>query len=162
MLDHLSHSFHTLPLLATVGFKQKAIRPLAIDDLIDVLYAALVGGRLTKQTIALAGAEELYLSDAARRVARVLNRKIVIFPSPIWFHYLLAQFCEWMMKVPLVAKAQVKILSEGVTEPAQACDPLPMDLMPSRKFTADQIRKGLPAPGPFGLADLRCCLSHAS
>jgi len=37
MLDHLSHSFHTLPLLATVGFKQKAIRPLAIDDLVDVM-----------------------------------------------------------------------------------------------------------------------------
>jgi NADH dehydrogenase len=42
MLDHLSHSFHTLPMLATVGFKPKAIRPLAIDDLVDVVYAALV------------------------------------------------------------------------------------------------------------------------
>jgi NADH dehydrogenase len=65
------------------------------------------------------------------------------------------------MKIPLVAKAQVRILSEGVTEPAQACDPLPIDLMPSRKFTEEQIRKGLPTPGPFGLADLRCCFSHA-
>ncbi len=162
MLDHLSHSFHTMPLLATVGFKQKAIRPLAIDDLIDVLYAALAGGRLQNQTVAMTGAEELYLSDAARRVAQVLNRKIVIFPAPIWFHYLLARFCEWTMKVPLVAKAQVRILSEGVTEPAPACDVLPTDLMPSRKFTADRIRQGLPAPGPFGLADLRCCLFHAS
>ena len=162
MLDHLSHSFHTMPLLATVGFKQKAIRPLAIDDLMDVLSAALIDGRLKNQTIAITGAEELYLSDAARRVARVLNRKIAIFPAPIWFHYLLARFCEWTMKVPLVAKAQVRILSEGVTESAQVCDPLPTDLMPSRKFTADRIRQGLPAPGPFGLADLRCCLSDAS
>lgn len=162
MLDHLSHSFHTLPLLATVGFKQKAIRPLAIDDLIDVLSAALTDGRLEKQTIAITGAEELYLSDAARRVAGVLGRRIVIFPAPIWFHYTLAQICELTMKVPLVAKAQVRILSEGVIEPAQACDPLPHDLKPSRKFTGDQIRKGLPTPGPFGLADLRCCLSHAS
>jgi NADH dehydrogenase len=162
MLDHLSHSFHTMPLLATVGFKQKAIRPLAIEDLVDVLYAALAGGRLQNQTIAMTGAEELYLSEAARRVARVLNRKIAIFPAPIWFHYLLAQFFEWTMKVPLVAKAQVRILTEGVTEPAQAYDPLPTDLVPSRKFTADRIRQGLPAPGPFGLADLRCYLSHAS
>ena len=161
MLDHLSHSFHTMPLLATVGFKQKAIRPLAIDDLVDVLYAALASGHLQNLTIAITGAEELYLSDAARRVAQVLHRKIVIFPAPIWFHYLLAEFCEWTMKVPLVAKAQVRILTEGVTEPAQACDSLPADLMPSRKFTADRIRQGLPAPGSFGLADLRCCLSHA-
>ena len=161
MLDHLSHSFHTLPLLATVGFKQKAIRPLAVDDLVDVMYAALVGDRLTKQTIPIMGAEELYLSDAARRVARAVDRKIAIFPMPVWFHYVLAQFCEWTMKVPLVAKAQVRILSEGVTESVRTCDPIPEDLLPKRKFTPDQIRTGLPEPGPFGLADLRCCLSHA-
>ena len=161
MLDHLSHSFHTLPLLATVGFKQKAIRPLAVDDLVDVMYAALVNGRLSKQTIAITGAEQLYLSDAARRVAKMLDRKVAIFPAPVWFHYLLAQLCEWTMNVPLVARAQVRILSEGVTEPAYPCDLLPEELLPTREFTPDQIRRGLPEPGPFGLADLRCCLSRS-
>jgi uncharacterized protein YbjT (DUF2867 family) len=161
MLDHLSHSFHTLPLLATVGFKQKAIRPLAIDDLVDVMRAALVDGRLTRHTIAITGAEQLYLSEAARRVAKVLHRRILIFPAPIWFHYCLAQAFEWTMKVPLVAKAQARILSEGVVEPANPCDPVPADLKPTRRFTEDQIRQGLPEPGAFGLADLRCCLSHA-
>jgi NADH dehydrogenase len=161
MLDHLSHSFHTLPLLATVGFQQKGIRPLAVDDLMDVLHVALVEGRLSKQTIALTGAEELYLSEAAQRVAQVLGRRIFIFPAPVWFHYVLAQFFERTMKIPLVAKAQVRILSEGVTEPAQPCDPLPDDLEPLRRFTEDRIRQGLPDPGPFGLSDLRCCFSHA-
>jgi len=157
MLDHLSHAFHTFPILATVGFRQKAIRPLAIDDLIHVLHAALVNGRLTRQTIAITGAEELYLSDAARRVAEVLGRRIWIFPAPLWFHYALAMVCEATMKVPLVARAQVRILSEGVVEPATACDPLPADLLPVRRFTAEQIRGGLPEPGPFGVRDLRCC-----
>jgi uncharacterized protein YbjT (DUF2867 family) len=156
MLDHLSHAFHTLPILATVGFKQKAIRPLAIDDLIEVLYAALVDGRLAKQTIAITGAEQIYLSDAARRVADVLGRRVLIVPAPLWFHYGLAVVCEWTMKVPLVAKAQVRILSEGVVEPATECDPLPSDLTPSRRFTPEQIRSGLPEPGPFGVRDLRC------
>ncbi|HEY6370258.1 MAG TPA: NAD(P)H-binding protein [Candidatus Sulfotelmatobacter sp.] len=156
MLDHLSHAFHTLPILATVGFKQKALRPLAVDDLVEVLYAALINGRLTRQTIAITGAEELYLSDAARRVANVLGRQILIVPAPLWFHYGLATVCEWTMKVPLVAKAQVRILSEGVVEPATECDPLPPDLTPSRRFTPEQIRSGLPEPGPFGVRDLRC------
>jgi uncharacterized protein YbjT (DUF2867 family) len=156
MLDHLSHSIYTLPILATVGFKEKAIRPLAIDDLVEVLEAALVSGRLTKQTIAITGAEQLYLSDAARRVAEVLGRPVLIVPGPIWFHRGLAMVCEWTMKVPLVAKAQVRILEEGVVEPATACDPLPGDLTPSRRFTPEQIRSGLPEPGPFGLRDLRC------
>lgn len=157
MLDHLSHAFYTLPILATVGFRQKAIRPLAVDDLTQVLHAALVNGRLSRQTIAITGAEELYLSDAARRVAQVLGRRVWIFPAPLWFHYALAVICELTMKVPLVARAQVRILSEGVVEPATECAPLPPDLLPVRRFTPEQIRGGLPEPGPFGLHDLRCC-----
>jgi uncharacterized protein YbjT (DUF2867 family) len=157
MLDHLSHAFYTLPILATVGFRQKAIRPLAVDDLIHVLHAALVNGRLKRQTIAITGAEELYLSDAARRVAQVLGRRIWMFPAPLWFHYALALVCEATMKVPLVARAQVRILAEGVVQPATVCDPLPTDLLPVRRFTPEQIREGLPEPGPFGVHDLRCC-----
>lgn len=157
MLDHLSHSLYTLPLFATVGLCQKPIRPLAIDDLVRVLCAAIVDGRLPSKTIAITGAEELYLSEAARRVARVLGRRLLIFPAPIWFHRLLAQVCEWTMNVPLVAKAQVRILSEGVVESATACDPIPADLRPVRSFTPEQIREGLPEPVPFGLRDLRCC-----
>lgn len=157
MLDHLSHAFHTLPLLATVGFREKAIRPLAIDDLLQVLQAALIEGRLPRKTVALAGAEELLLSEAAGRVAQVLGRRAWIFPAPILFHRVLAQMCEWTMKVPLIAKAQVQILIEGVVEPATACDPLPAELVPVRQFTPDQIRSGLPEPGAFGIRDLRCC-----
>jgi len=161
MLDHLSHSFLTFPVLATVGFRQKRIRPVAIDDLVEILRTALIDGRLSRQTVPVTGAEELYLSDAARRVAGILGRKILIFPAPIWFHYLLANLFEWTMKVPLVARAQVRILSEGVVEPAPGCDELPADLKPTRFFSEDQIRKGLPDRAPFGLHDLRCCVSHA-
>lgn len=157
MLDHLSHAFYTLPLLATVGMREKAIRPLAIDDLVTVLRVALVEGRLPNKTIAITGAEELLLSEAARRVAEVVGRRAWIFPAPVLFHRALAQVCEWTMKVPLVAKAQVQILVEGVVEAATPCDPLPKDLIPVRRFTPEQIRSGLPEPGPFGFRDLRCC-----
>lgn len=63
------------------------------------------------------------------------------------------------MKIPLLAIAQLRILSEGIVEALPACEVLPTDLLPTRRFTADQIRKGLPDPGPFGLRDLRCCHS---
>lgn len=160
MLDHLSHAFHTMPLLATVGFREKAIRPLAIEDLVHGMRATLVDGRLPNKTVAITGAEELLLSEAARRVANVVGRRAWIFPAPVLFHRVLAQVCEWTMRVPLVAKAQVQILVEGVVEPATLCDPLPDDLVPTRRFTADQIRSGLPEPGPFGLRDLRCCAAR--
>jgi nucleoside-diphosphate-sugar epimerase len=157
MLDHLSHALHTFPFFAMVGFKEKGIRPLAIDDLVDVLCASLTGHRLSRSTVAITGAEELYLSEAVRRVARVTGNSIRMFRAPVWFHLALARFWELTMKVPLVARAQVRILSEGVTEPAGPCDSLPADLLPTRTFTDDQIRDGLPEPGPFTVRDLRCC-----
>ena len=157
MLDHLSHALHTFPLFAMVGLKEKGIRPLAIEDLVDVLRAALVEGRLTRQTVAVTGAEELYLSEAVRRVARVTGQKVRMVRAPVWLHYGLAHFWELTMKVPLVARAQVRILSEGVVESVLPCDPLPPDLLPNRRFTDDQILKGLPVAGGFTRRDLRCC-----
>ena len=44
----------------------------------------------------------------------------------------------------------------GIVEAAGAIDPLPVDLLPKRHFTAEQIRGGLPPPGPFGVRDLKC------
>jgi NADH dehydrogenase len=157
MLDHLSHALYTFPFFAMVGFKEKSIRPLAVEDLIEVLQAALTDERLSQRTFALTGAEELFLSEAVRRVARVTSNRIRMFRAPVWLHRVLARFWELTMKVPLVARAQIRILSEGVVEPALPCDVLPIDLRPGRKFTDEQIRRGLPEPGPFTLRDLRCC-----
>src|SRR6266496_5795517 len=153
MLDHLSHALYTFPLFAIVGLKEKPIRPLAVEDLVHVLQAALVEKRLSRHTVALTGPEELHLSEAVRRVARLTGNNIKLVPAPVWLHYGMAHFWEWTMKVPLAARAQVQILSEGV-EPAMPCDLLPPDLAPTRRFTDEQICAGLPRPGPFGLRDL--------
>ncbi|HEV7768307.1 MAG TPA: NAD-dependent epimerase/dehydratase family protein [Thermoanaerobaculia bacterium] len=156
MLDHLSHALHTFPIFLTVGFREKPVRPLAIEDLVEMLRASLVDGRLSRQTIAITGAEEMTLSDAVRRVARVVDAHPLMLPAPVWLHAVLARVWEWTMKVPLAARAQVQILSEGVVDAVPFADALPDDLVPRRRFTDDLIRAGLPAPGRFGIADLRC------
>ncbi len=61
------------------------------------------------------------------------------------------------MTIPLVSLAQVRILSEGVSEVAPPCDPLPADLAPATPFSDSVLRAELPEPRPFGLADLRLC-----
>ncbi len=157
MLDHLSHLFHTWPLLATVGLAERAVRPLAVADATRILFAALVDGRLPRRTVAAVGPDELTLAESVRRVARVVGRPAWIFPMPVAFHTAFAWLLEATMTVPLVARAQVRILSEGVVSPALRCDPLPEDLVPDTPFTDEGIRVGLPAPGRFGLSDLRCC-----
>ncbi|HEU4836868.1 MAG TPA: NAD-dependent epimerase/dehydratase family protein [Pyrinomonadaceae bacterium] len=157
MLDHLSHALHTFPVFGLVGLKEKSIRPLAVEDLVHVMRATLVDRRMKQQTIALLGPEEIYLSEAVLRVAEVLGKRPLMFPLPVIFHELMARVFERLMKVPLTSLAQIRILSEGVVEPGSPVVPVPYDLIPTRRFTAEQIRNGLPQPGPFCVGDLRWC-----
>src|SRR5262245_46688941 len=157
MLDHLSHALHTFPVFGLVGLKEKSIRPLAVEDLVHVMRAALVDRRLKRQTIALLGPEEIYLSEAVRRVAAVVGKQPLMIPLPVVCHRLMARMFERTMKIPLTSVAQVRILSEGIVEPGSPVVPLPYDLVPTRRFTTDQIRSGLPEPGPFCVGDLRFC-----
>src|SRR5262252_2426747 len=90
MLDHLSHAIHTIPVFATVGMHEKPIRPLAIQDLVAILGACSVDGRLSCQTVGIVGAEELLLSEAVGRVAGVLGRRIFVLPCPVAVQFALA------------------------------------------------------------------------
>lgn len=64
---------------------------------------------------------------------------------------------EQVMEMPVVSRAQVRILAEGVVEPAPeaVCDSLPDDLGPTREFSSERIERGLTDSRPFGPADLR-------
>jgi len=155
MLDHLSHALHSFPVFGLVGMTEKNVRPMAVEDLTHVLLASLVESRLSHQTLAVTGPEEIPLSEAVRRVASVVGKSPLYVRLPIWMHNLMAIILEGMMRIPLVSKAQVRILSEGVVDPLPDCPPLPEDLKPRIAFTPGQIRSGLPEPGTFGLADCR-------
>ena len=157
MLDHLSHAFYTFPIFAFVGFTDKPIRPNAVEDVARIVKAALTEGALSRKTVAVVGPERLTLREAVRRVASVVGRRPLMFPMPVWFHCVLGWCVERLMTVPLVSVAQVRMLAEGLAEPCLPCDVLPAELAPRIKFSEEQIRKGLPPPGPFGARDLRCC-----
>jgi nucleoside-diphosphate-sugar epimerase len=157
MLEHLSRAFHTLPLFALVGFREKPVRPVAVEDVTRVLEAALGDVRLSRKTVVVLGPEEMSLAQAVRRVSGAVGRTPVFFRAPLFFHYALAWVLERIMTIPIVSLAQVRILSEGLTQPTGKLDPLPEDLAPTIRFSVDQIRKGLPERGGFAWSDLRCC-----
>jgi uncharacterized protein YbjT (DUF2867 family) len=156
MLDHLSHAFHTFPVFALVGLKDQLIRPTAVADVVRILLASLVEGKLSRQTVAVIGPEELTLTAAVQRVARVVGKRPFYVKMPVWFHYALGWCVERVMKVPLVSIAQVRILSEGLVEALPACTDLPVELRPQIHFTEEQIQRGLPEAKAFGLSDCRC------
>ena len=94
---------------------------------------------------------------AVRRVARVAGRRPIFVRLPIAAQLLLGHVAERLMTVPLIAVAQVHILTEGVSVAAPPADQPPADLAPRTPFSDASIRAGLPEPGGFGRADLRSC-----
>ncbi|HYM60203.1 MAG TPA: NAD(P)H-binding protein [Thermoanaerobaculia bacterium] len=161
MLDHITRAAMTQPLFLGVGLREMPIRPLAIEDLAEILAAALIDGRMSNETVFATGPEEMTLSQAVRRVAAILGRRVVTIPAPLWIHRALSRIFEWTMKVPLAASAQVRILSEGVVDPLPFAVAVPPDLAPRRMFTDEQIRRGMPPAERFGLRDLRCCWAES-
>ena len=154
MVDHVSRAVKTWPLFGTVGYRPKTVRPIPVDDMVDVLVAA-IEGRIAEPTVAVMGAEELPLPEAVKRIADAAGRRPIYVTLPVWSIRILAQVTEWLMIVPLVAKAQAQMLAEGVSEPAPYAPELPVDLRPSHPFDEEAIRAALPDAGPFGLDDLR-------
>lgn len=158
MLDHISHALYTFPIFLLVGFKAQPVRPMAVEDLTEVMLQSIVAGRLRRATVPITGPEEITLKECVSRIMRVIGKKSIMFPAPLWLHFAMAWFFERTMTVPLSAKAQVRILSESLAEPTLAADVLPADLQPSTRFTDEQIRKGLPEVGRFGVKD--CLRRH--
>lgn len=154
LVDHVSHSVQTIPLFATVGFREKSIRPIPVSEMVDVLVAS-IEGELPRSTVAVTGGEELMLSEVVRRVAKLVGRRVAVMPSPVWFIRIVAQVTEWTMKVPVIAKAQARMLAEGVSEPAPPTPNLPDELRPKLPFSVEQIEASLPPRGGFGVRDLR-------
>lgn len=154
MVDHVTRAVRTWPVFATVGYLDRTVRPVAVDDAVEVLLAALEG-RIPDPVVAVLGPEELTLGAAVRRVARVAGRRPAFVPVPVWTIRVLAQLTEWAMIVPLVAKAQAQMLAEGVSAPAPEAPELPAGIRPSRRFEEDRIRAALPSAGGFGFRDLR-------
>lgn len=154
LVDHLSRLVQTMPFFATVGLRDQPIRPVPVAELVDVVVAA-AGGRLSRQTVSVVGAETLTMGKAVRRVAAVLGRPVIVIPAPVRALRALGRLTELTMRVPLVAVAQVRMLAEGVSESSPPAEELPDDLRPRLPFDGEQILAALPAPGGFTVRDLR-------
>jgi len=160
LLEHLTRGFFTFPIFPLVGLRPRTMRPTLIHDLVRVMRAALVDPRLSRQTVAVVGPEELPIRDAVERVAAAVGRRPRVFRLPVFLHYAFAWVFERAMTIPLVSIAQVRILSEGVSEATPPFILLPLDLTPATPFSTASIRAELPPLGPFTLRDLRLFASR--
>src|SRR5688572_13906273 len=145
LLNNLGHLLRKLPVFALVGLRERTVRLIAVQDLVDVIRVALLEERLTGQTVAVIGPEEIPFRVAVSRIAKTMGKPfLLILPFPVTFHRLLAWVSGKMPK-PLIAASQVQMLADGISKPLPDSQMLPDDLAPKTLFTEEQIRKGLPA-----------------
>jgi nucleoside-diphosphate-sugar epimerase len=145
LLNNLSNLFRKMPVFAAVGLREKMVRLVAVEDLVQVIRASLDENRFARQTVAVLGPEEFPFSQAARRIAKAMGKSsLIVLPLPVFFHRILALFSERFMPKPLITKSQVQMLADGISQPTLESIPLPDDLKPKTLFTEEQIRKGLP------------------
>jgi NADH dehydrogenase len=145
LLNNLSNLFKKMPIFAQVGLKEKNVRLLAVEDLVNVIRETLLDEtRLSRQTVAVTGPEEFPFSQAARRIAKALDKSIIVLPFPVFFHRILAFFSERFMPKPLITKSQVQMLADGISQQTPESIQLPEDMKPKIRFTEEQIKKGLP------------------
>src|SRR5215211_6417333 len=145
LLNNLSNLFRKMPVFAAVGLREKTVRLVAVEDLVEVIRVSLDEDRFARQTVAVLGPEEFPFSQAARRIAKVMGKpSLMVLPFPVFFHRILAFFSERFMPKPLITKSQVQMLADGISKPTLESVPLPEELKPRTLFTEEQIRKGLP------------------
>ena len=144
LLNNLSNLFRRMPVFAAVGLREKNVRLVAVQDLVDVIRASLDENRFARQTVAVLGPEEFPFSQAARRIAKAIGKPLIVFPFPIFFHRILAFFSERFMPKPLITKSQVQMLADGISQPTPDSISLPDNLKPKTVFSEEQIIKGLP------------------
>jgi uncharacterized protein YbjT (DUF2867 family) len=150
MLSSIKRTLDIIPGVAvfpSVGLLEKKMRPIAVEDMVRVLIAACIEDRLSRQTIAVIGPEELTLSKAVRRVAKAVHKPVLIVPAPTLAHYMIAASMEKSMRDPLTAFAQIRMLAENMSEPLPDSELLPSDLQPHTELTEETILAGLRKPG---------------
>ncbi|MBC7876335.1 MAG: NAD(P)H-binding protein [Anaerolineales bacterium] len=146
LLNNLSNLFKKMPIFAQVGLKEKQVRLLAVEDLVNVIRETLLDEtRLSRQTVAVTGPEEFPFSRAAKRIAKAMGKpSLIVLPFPVFFHRILAFFSERFMPKPLITKSQVQMLADGISQATPESIQLPDDMKPKIGFTEEQIKKGLP------------------
>jgi len=145
LIHNLSNLFRRMPVFAAVGLREKTVRIVAVEDLVEVIRASLEEDRFPRQTVAVLGPEEFPFSQAARRIAKAMGKPaLLVLPFPVFFHRILAFFSERFMPKPLITKSQVQMLADGISQPTPESVPLPNELKPKTLFTEEEIRKGLP------------------
>lgn len=134
LTTRLGDVLRLFPFFAGLGLSDPWVRPLAIADMVEVMLASLDDPRLSRRTFPVVGPERLILSEMVRRIGRSQGVSPMILPVPLLLHRWMASLLEALPGTPLVTRAQLRMLTEGLADATPPFDDLPEDCLPRRAF----------------------------
>ncbi len=157
LLTHLAQLIVTARVVPRVGLQDRVIQPVAIEDVVDICNEALCHERFADQTVAVVGPERVETGTLIRRVGTAIGRRAVVLPAPVLGQYGVAAISERVFDPPLVTTAGVRMLAEGMTEPAppDVCTPLPASDRPTQAPDVAYLEQAIEDVKRLGIGDLR-------
>lgn len=157
LLTHLARWFHTAAVVPRTGIRDRPLRPVAVEDVVRTIHAGVTGTHHIGETVALLGPSSLTQTELMHRVGRAIGRRVVVVPTPVVLQRISAWAMERTLEPPIVTRAGVRMLAEGMTEPAPAggcCRPVP-NLRPQTAPTEAYIERAVESVDRYGTGDFR-------
>lgn len=156
LLTSLAKLLLTVPVYPRVGLRSRLIRPISVADLTRIIVLEIESGDSTDRTFAPLGPEELTDDALARRVAQACDKRIFTVPCPISLQRLFAVFGSRVLDPPLVTPAGIRMLAEGMQDPAPAhvCDPLPNRYDPTIAPSISRIKESIGTVSRISLGEI--------
>jgi NADH dehydrogenase len=150
LLAGLGLALRTRPVFALVGYRRTTIAPVAVDDAVRVLVAALTTDRVAPATLELRGPDERCLSDVARITGIAVGSRPWFVRTPLRLPPGRPTMLERLCRIPVpeeVPPATAPTVVEGEPPPRQLRSPTP--------FTPATVGDVLGRARPLTLDDLR-------
>lgn len=100
------------PVHPILGKGDKLIQPIYVKDLARAIVTAYYSGISERKVYNLAGKKPVTYKDCIKTVARVLGKKEIIAPLPLWVSLFAVKIAEFIPLMPKLTAEQVLRLNE--------------------------------------------------
>lgn len=136
-LSGIRRTLNVAPFFALPPGPANLVAPLYVGDLVAAAEKCLHLPETVGKTFALVGPDRLTFRELIEKVGSVTGVTPSFLTVPLALQRLAALIMGRTMKEPLVSESQLTILTEPLTEPLNAVDPLPEALHPTTPFHLD-------------------------
>ena len=140
--DNFTTTFMTLlnrlPMFPLYYSGETKFMPIHCSDLVDIIYHVLTK-KISSQIIECVGPETLSFKKIINKLLRLIDKKRILMPIPIFVGNLLAQFFQLLPK-PLITKDQIRLLKYNNTLSGKYKSNLDIGV-PSTKIFDQEVKK---------------------